>query len=221
MKICKIKDCDNIYLAKGYCQKHYARVWRYGESQYTKIERNHAEHCSIIDCNEKYLAKGYCRKHYKRFKKYGDPQYTKHELHGMENTREYGTWISMRKRCYNIKHKSYKRYGGRGISVCDRWKNSFIAFFEDMGSKPFPKAQIDRIDNDGNYKKENCRWTSCVKNNRNSSKAKLTMQKAEEIKNRYKNDGITQKELGNNFGVSRSTIGHVINKRTWKSGGIL
>ena len=91
----------------------------------------------------------------------------KRELHGMSHTPEYNSWDSMRKRCKNPKQKSYAYYGGRGISVCRRWDESFMSFYEDMGPKPTPKHQIGRIDNDGNYCPENCRWETPLENSLN------------------------------------------------------
>lgn len=76
---------------------------------------------------------------------------------------EWTAWSSMRNRCFNKKHKSYFRYGGRGISVCGRWlgENGFANFIADMGNKPSPKHTLDRFpNNDGNYEPSNCRWAT-------------------------------------------------------------
>lgn len=86
--------------------------------------------------------------------------------HGMSKSSEYFTWGSMISRCSNPKHIAYKYYGGRGIEVCDRWK-LFINFFRDMGTKPTPKHSIDRIDVNGNYTPENCRWVEWGVQNQN------------------------------------------------------
>lgn len=72
-------------------------------------------------------------------------------------TVEYYAWSSMWTRCTNPKYELYHRYGGRGITVCDRWK-SFDNFLEDMGKRPLGKHSLGRIENDGNYEKSNCRW---------------------------------------------------------------
>lgn len=80
--------------------------------------------------------------------------------HGMKGEPEYLTWKRMKYRCYNPKSKAYECYGGRGIIVCDKWKNDFLAFFNDIGKKPSPEYSIDRINVDGNYEPGNVRWAT-------------------------------------------------------------
>lgn len=88
--------------------------------------------------------------------------------HGMCKTAEYKVWQGMLRRCTNHNDKRYAQYGGRGISVCDRWR-SFENFYADMGDRPSDEHQIDRENNDGNYEPGNCRWATRTQQCRNKS----------------------------------------------------
>lgn len=93
----------------------------------------------------------------------------KSATHGMSKSTEYQIWRGMLGRCYLKCSPSYRNYGGRGITVCDRWRNSFEAFIEDVGDRPSPVHQLDRWpDNDGNYEPGNVRWATKIQNCRNT-----------------------------------------------------
>jgi len=85
---------------------------------------------------------------------------------------EYRSWQSMKARCYNKNHTSYKNYGGRGLTVCDRWLNSFETFLDDLGYKLNNTYTLERIDNSKGYSKENCKWGTKTEqsNNRRCTK---------------------------------------------------
>lgn len=88
-------------------------------------------------------------------------------------TIEYSVWCGMRQRCLNRRTPAYKNYGGRGIKICNRWKD-FSNFLEDMGNRPSLDYTIDRINNDGNYEQSNCQW---ILRSLNSSKTRNTLRK--------------------------------------------
>ena len=92
--------------------------------------------------------------------------------HGMSASRTYASWVDMKTRCTNPRSTSYRYYGARGISVCQRWMESFEAFLTDMGECT-DGMTLDRIDVEGNYCPENCRWTSMTQQARNRRKNRL------------------------------------------------
>ena len=109
----------------------------------------------------------------------------------------YNNWISMKRRCYYEGDKDFHNYGGRGIKVCDRWKDNFSAFIFDMGVKPSPKHSVDRIDNNKNYEPENCRW-STMKNQGNNRRTNIRFT--------YQGESLTIPEWEAKLGLSRASI---------------
>jgi hypothetical protein len=164
---CTITGCEARQHARGFCDKHYQRFKKHGDPNWAFIKKT----CSITGCNRPVSGKGWCKFHYQHWLRNNDPEKTlrTYEVHGLRNTPEYDVWHAMNDRCSSPKNKFYYRYGGRGISVCERWRHSFKTFFKDMGQRPFPDAQIDRINNDGNYEPGNCRWATRSENCRNST----------------------------------------------------
>jgi len=116
---------------------------------------------------------------------------------GMFETPEYKAWLNMKQRCSNPNRKNYSDYGGRGIAVCDRWLN-FKNFLADMGTKPSPKHSLDRINNDGDYQKNNCKWSTRVEqqNNLRNNKPLITIE----------NDTRTIAQWAKKMGFSASVI---------------
>lgn len=93
--------------------------------------------------------------------------------HGLHQSPEYTSWASMIQRCTNPRCRGYENYGGRGITVCDAWLHSFERFYADMGKRPTPDHSIDRIDRDGNYTPDNCRWATVKEQNNNTSQNRI------------------------------------------------
>ena len=91
---------------------------------------------------------------------------------GTESHELYRTWVTIKRRCYAETDKNYSSYGGRGVRMCGRWYTSFWNFVEDMGEKPGPQYTIDRINNDGPYSPDNCRWATPTQQSLNQRKRK-------------------------------------------------
>jgi hypothetical protein len=87
-------------------------------------------------------------------------------------TPEYSAWLHMRERCFNPNNSRYARYGGRGITICERW-NAYENFSVDMGLRPSPQHSIERINNDGNYEPSNCKWATRKEQQQNIVHARL------------------------------------------------
>lgn len=169
--------------------------------------------CSVEGCSGKPVGFGMCDLHYRRKKKYGDINFTKHEQHGKRHSKVYRTWCHIKGRCLNPSDSNYKDYGGRGITISDEWRDSFIAFYDNMGDPPTSRHTIERIDNNKGYQNGNCRWATYEENNQNRRSTKLTAEKVAEIKA----SNLSGAEAAEKYGVSYSQVQRIRSGKRWRN----
>lgn len=129
----------------------------------------------------------------------------------IERSSLYNSWQGMKRRCLSTNHPKYPRYGGRGITVCDEWLD--IVNFQQWALKNGWKEgmSIDRIDNDGNYCPENCRWVSVSENSRKKRTTKIDMITAQEIRSRINEDWY---KLAEEYGCTHGNIWFIMHNFT-------
>ena len=227
MKVCKIKGCNKLYEAKGYCSKHYQRWKKYKNPLITKryipspeLIAAKMKRCSM--CGKiKFITEFYrdkykkdkhthCCKNCSEVKKSKWLLEMKKKFNGL-----YTVWRNIKRRCYSVNSFDFKWYGERGITVCKEWRNSFQAFYDWAKDKHKKELEIDRLNNNGNYCPENCRFITHTENMRNSSSAKLNVEKVRKIRELLKKGKLSQEKIGKIFGVEQAVISKVKLKVSW------
>lgn len=125
-----------------------------------------------------------------------------HTTHGKTNTPEYQVWLGIIKRTEDPTHQSWKNYGGRGLKMCDKWRNSFEAFLADVGLRPSKGHSLDRLNNSLGYFPENCAWKTSVQQARNRRNNHLIT---------YKNETITLAEMTERLGFTKHMLRQRLN----------
>jgi hypothetical protein len=126
--------------------------------------------------------------------------------HGLRRRPEWNVWQRMIQRCHNSANKSFRLYGGRGVYVCDRWRHDFAAFYADMGPRPSPRHEIDRVRNDGPYEPGNCRWVTHRVNCRNRRNQRLLAHAGETL---------CLSEWAERIGISPAALLSRIDRQGW------
>jgi hypothetical protein len=151
-----------------------------------------------------------------RFRKHGDPLVnmrafpvtaTSHDL--------YALWSGMKRRCRNPESRSYPRYGGRGISVCDAWADDFWAFVRDVGDRPSAKHSLDRIDFNGNYEPGNVRWATGAEQARNKRSNRVTTPQVDLARQWYA-DGMRAADIARTLRCDYDALLRALNGQTWR-----
>lgn len=144
-------------------------------------------------------------------------------IHGYEGTPTYNSWRSMKQRCLNKNSPDYKHYGGRGITVCERWMD-FKNFLDDMGKRP-KGMSLDRIDNDGNYEPSNCKWSNMKEqsNNRRTENIGSNLRELRKLSDddileirKLLNLGIYQKYIAQTFNITQAYVSEIKNNKKRK-----
>lgn len=149
--------------------------------------------CKIKECKDESVnRRGWCGKHYMKWYRHGEADYTR-KKRGRTPTSI--TWMNMKQRCSNPKSPDYDRYGGRGISYDPSWER-FDNFLRDMGERPGGMT-LDRIDNSGNYNRNNCRWADIATQTNNRSDNRFVT---------YKGETLTVMQWSRRTGIKYSTM---------------
>jgi hypothetical protein len=193
-KLCSIPGCSKPLAARGWCQTHYSRWHTNGSPHVLKPRSTHrradlagtrfgrlvaisfaastsqgAKWLCRCDCGETTYALAK-KLNLGTIKSCGCAQYA--PVHGAtiggRRSPEYQSWQAMKSRCYNSRNVMFHRYGKRGITVCDQWRENFEQFVADMGPRPKGHS-LDRINNDGDYEPGNCRWSPKLEQDNNRS----------------------------------------------------
>lgn len=141
----------------------------------------------------------------------------KNVRHGFASTRVYRIWAYMIQRCENKNATGFKHYGARGVAIHPEWKDAAVFCKWAMENGYSDNAELDRIDNEGPYSPENCRWVSHQENNQNTRRTKLDAVKVKAARLAFQAGIMNKTEIAAFFGVSRTCVVNAVNKTTWSN----
>lgn len=175
---------------------------------YRQKSRSHMWQCACdcggqITTQERFLLKGGCRScgcvRREKLSRLGRSMATHGDSRVGKHSPEYECWSRIKARCHRLSHHHYGLYGGRGIQVCERWRNSFEAFLADVGRRPGPEYSLDRINTDGHYEPGNVRWATQTQQCRNRRNNRLLT---------FRGEIATLAEWAERSDIDQSTVGY-------------
>jgi hypothetical protein len=173
--------------------------------------------CCIKGCDQPERSLAFCSHHYDFWNRLGHPLADqladRRTLFSSGKSKEVKAWSAMKSRCYNQNVAAYPGYGGRGITVCARWLESFSNFLSDMGKAP-AGSSLERLDVNGNYEPSNCKWGTAREQMRNTRYTKLTPDIVASLKTRFAN-GERVVALARELGVSYGAVYAATSGRSW------
>ena len=140
------------------------------------------------------------------------------KIHGQTPASLYRRWVTMKNKCYNPRNKWFNDYGGKGIGVCNEWRESFEAFREWALTNGYRESlALSRKDINSDFTPDNCCFTKAIVTIEKRSTSKLNRLKAQEIRDLYKEGALSQDQLAQKYGVTPSTISRIICNKAWKT----
>jgi hypothetical protein len=198
---------DTVFLFMGPIRYPVIR-WVMEKENPTQI----TDFCVIKGCDNEIRSVGFCAHHYDIWNRYGHPLALTLVRTVTPKNKERHAWHAIKARCFNTKAQNYAGYGGRGITVCDRWL-VLENFLSDMGPAPLGSS-IERLDNNGHYEPSNCKWATWAEQARNKRHTKLNIAIVAQAK-AEKAKGVSIAQIARDLGLKYDTVYQAVTGQSW------